>query len=152
MKIRRALLTVLVIAGGMTVLPALMIVGASRGGLFAQQETDTGPTPTPYVLPADFVPSTRCPGVDIVPRLILHERGRVRDEENDTPLRLRSAPDTTNAKNILTQIPVNGVFLVLNGPLCGQTYLWYFVRYRDRMGWIAEGQDDIYFTEPYLPG
>jgi len=139
----------LLMAAGMVVLPTLMTVGASR---VAQVPTDTGPTPTPYVLPADFQPVTRCPGVDIAPRLILHERGRVRDEENDTPLRLRSAPNTATAENILTQIPVNGVFLVLNGPACGQTYLWYFVRYRDREGWIAEGQEDIYFTEPYLPG
>lgn len=134
------------------ILLLLLVAGVMPAVTVAQTPTDPAPTPTPYRLPADFVPAARCPGVDIVPRLILHERGRVRDEENDTPLRLRSAPITSTARNILTQIPVNGVFLVLQGPVCGQTYLWYFVRYRDRQGWIAEGQDDIYFVEPYLTG
>lgn len=137
------------------ILIILLVIGVMptvTAARIAQAPTDPAPSPTLYVLPDNFEPPSRCPGVDILPRLILHERGRVRDEENDTPLRLRSTPNTITARNILTQIPVNGVFLVLNGPVCGQTYLWYYVRYREFEGWVAEGQDDIYFVEPYLTG
>lgn len=146
------LLWVLAACDAMTPLTPTPPASGARVGFAIQADTPAPPTPTPYVLPSNFEPAVHCAGIALAPRLILHERGRVRDEENPTPLRLRSAPDTDTRENILTQIPVNGVFLVLKGPVCSARHHWYYVRYRNFEGWIAEGENTLYFVEPYLTG
>jgi hypothetical protein len=88
-------------------------------------------------------------------RLIVHERGRVSDDDPN-PLNLREGP-STNFDPPLGQIPVGGIFYVLEGPECSPRYAWYQVEYRDEndellVGWIAEGADDLYFVETYPPG
>lgn len=111
--------------------------------------TPTPPvTPTSFVFPAAIQPTPVCSGAPR-PRLIIHERGRVTDEDEDD-LRLRNGPGTSN--NILTNLKVHNVFLVLEGPVCSEQYLWWRVRYRTYEGWIAEGEEDYYYVEPYLPG
>jgi hypothetical protein len=57
----------------------------------------------------------------------------------------------TDAK-IVAQIPINNTFLVLEGPVCAEKYAWFYVRYRNQEGWIAEGDAKLYYVEPYLPG
>lgn len=107
------------------------------------------PSPTPFVMPtAPPSPGATCPGT-VPERLILHERGRVMDDD-PRPLNLRREPNTGGRR--LTQIPSLGVFYVLQGPECGEEYAWYFVEYNGFEGWIAEGDLTSYYVEPYPPG
>lgn len=87
-------------------------------------------------------------------RLIVHERGRVSDEDPN-PLNLRAGAHTDFER--IGQIPAGGIFYVLEGPECSPRYSWFQVEYRDEngdllVGWIAEGADDLYFVETYPPG
>jgi hypothetical protein len=82
-------------------------------------------------------------------RLILQERGRVTDE-NDDRLRIRSGPGIEYDQLILMN--PRDLFFVLGGPTCADGYAWYRVRHGRIEGWVAEGDDEGYFAEPYLPG
>jgi hypothetical protein len=88
-------------------------------------------------------------------RLIVRERGRVSDDD-PSPLNVREGP-STNFDPPIGQIPVGGIFYVLEGPECSPRYAWYRVEYREEngdflIGWIAEGETDLYFVETYPPG
>jgi hypothetical protein len=45
------------------------------------------------------------------------------------------------------------VFVVLDGPLCGQGngLLWWRITWEGGEGWTAESQDGVYFLEPVGP-
>ena len=82
--------------------------------------------------------------------LILNERGQVTDTDDEETLNLRSGPGTDY--RILEQIEQLEVFFVLDGPVCAEDYAWYRVLYAGQEGWIAEGDFEQYYAEPYLPG
>ncbi len=82
-------------------------------------------------------------------RLIVRERARVSPTGDDSPLNVRSAAGT-NADRI-GNIPIGGVFYVLDGYVCTPRYTWYQVAYQGIVGWVAEGDNSVYFTEPYPP-
>ncbi len=82
-------------------------------------------------------------------RLIVHERARVSPIGDDSPLNVRVAPGTSN--EVVGRIPIGGVFYVLDGFECTQRYTWYQVEYEGLTGWAAEGDNAVYFTEPYPP-
>lgn len=103
---------------------------------------------TPFIYPELRTATDPC-GIDLPTRLILHERGRVADED-DRPLNMREGPDVDFAQ--IRQLRINSVFLVLDGPECTEDYIWYFVRHNGLEGWIAEGESGIYYVEPYFPG
>ena len=46
------------------------------------------------------------------------------------------------------------IFYALAGPVCDQSYAWFRgqVEYKGIVGWIAEGDNDSYYVEPYPPG
>jgi uncharacterized protein YgiM (DUF1202 family) len=87
-------------------------------------------------------------------QLIIQERARVTDN-NDT-LNLRRGPGT-NYEVVIRMNP-GDIFTVLDGPACAGEYTWFRVRYRRAgssifyEGWIAEGDFESYYAEPYLPG
>lgn len=88
-------------------------------------------------------------------RLIVRERGRV-SAEDPSPLNVREGPGTSFDPP-LGNIPVGGIFYVLEGPTCSPIYAWYRVEYVDEAGetltgWIAEGNTSRYFVETYPPG
>jgi len=96
-------------------------------------------------------PPTPTSVCDPAPRshLILHERARV-SLEDPRPLNLRDGAGT--GSEIIGQIPASGVFYVLAGPQCSQSYAWFRVEYDDATGWIAEGDSTAYYVEAYPPG
>jgi uncharacterized protein YraI len=71
-------------------------------------------------------------------------------EDDPRALRMRAAPGTQHP--IVAQIAVGSLFFVLEGPVCGESYAWYRVRYQGEEGWVAEGDGSQYYAEPYLPG
>ncbi|NWF69547.1 MAG: SH3 domain-containing protein [Chloroflexi bacterium] len=101
-------------------------------------------SPTPSLAPTVPV----CPGAPSV-QLIRNARGRVLDDD-PRPLNMRSAPGIASA--IVWSIGVNTIFDVLDGPVCADGYNWFYIRYDDLEGWIAEGDNTSYFVEPFLPG
>ena len=89
-----------------------------------------------------------CPGAPVI-RLIIQERGRVMNDDERT-LNLREGPGTSF--KVVVAIDPNELFFVLDGPECDGEYAWFRVQYRSQVGWIAEGDKDAYYVEPYLPG
>jgi len=107
--------------------------------------TDT-PAPTAFVMPtAPPPPTASCAGAPRE-RLIIGERGRVL-EDDPRNVNVRRLPGTDNI--LVTVIPINGLFMVLDGPVCADGFQWYKVHYREATGWIAEGDLTSYYVEPY---
>ena len=108
--------------------------------------TDAPPTQTPTPIPTRAL-LTPCPSAPPT-RLIVQERGQVTD--TDERLNLRVGPGIDF--RILTLIEPLEVFIVLEGPRCADGYAWYQIDYQGREGWIAEGDLNQYYAEPYLTG
>ncbi|MEZ4668665.1 MAG: SH3 domain-containing protein [Anaerolineae bacterium] len=107
----------------------------------------SAPTPTTFVMPTPPPsPTATCPGAPRE-RLVLGERGRVLPDDPRS-VNVRAEPGTDS--DILTQMPINAIFTVLEGPVCGENYSWYRISYRESDGWIAEGDLTSYYVEPYL--
>lgn len=110
-----------------------------------QPATANGPTPTPFIWPEPLPSATPCPNT-LPQRLVTGERGRVTDDD-PTPMNVRQGPRTSFER--IGQIPIRGIFFVLEGPECSERYAWYRVQYNGLDGWIAEGDDSAYYVEPY---
>lgn len=135
-------LTLLLVAcGAPTPTPAITLRMTPAVTVVAETATDT-PEPTAT---STFIP--QCPTAPRG-RLILQERGRVVDD--DDALNLRAGPGTNF--RILVRLEPGEVFFVLGGPHCNATFSWYLVRFEGFDGWIAEGDFEKYYVEPYLPG
>lgn len=98
------------------------------------------PTVTPHIFCEDTPESF----------LIVHERGRVTKTDDEETLNLRRGPGTDY--NVLIQIEQLETFYVLDGPQCQDGYTWFKVDYKGHVGWIAEGDEDQYYAEPFLMG
>ena len=119
---------------------------------FVPQEVGDAAVPTPIATPT--TPRIQdCPSSP-VSRLIVQERGKV--TEDDETLNLRRNPGTSS--EVVRRIEPGAVFTVLDGPTCAGEYTWFRIRYKDVEddlffeGWIAEGDFEQYYVEPYLPG
>lgn len=129
-------------------LPASTEPGAAAPTAAPPAAAPTTPAPT-YVLPTlPPSPTPVCPGAPRT-RLILHERGWVIPDD-PRPVNVRRGPGTNNPA--IGQIPARGVFMVREGPVCAGGFSWFRVEYGTLQGWIAEGDSDNYYVEPYLPG
>lgn len=91
--------------------------------------------------------SISCPSAPPI-RLIIQERGRVTD--NNETLNLRNGPGVSF--EILTALDPRDEFVVIGGPSCDGEFAWFRVRYRTLLGWLAEGDFEEYYVEPYLTG
>ena len=88
-----------------------------------------------------------CPSAPPV-RLIIQERGRVTD--NNETLNLREGPGVSF--DVLTALEPRDEFVVIDGPSCDGAFAWFRVRFGTRFGWLAEGDFEDYYVEPYLTG
>lgn len=109
------------------------------------------PTLLPPVMIPTAVPtrisSVRCPSAPPM-RLIVQERGRV--TRNNERLNLREGPGISyEAVGLLAE---GAIFLVLDGPACSGDFTWFRVQARGVEGWLAEGDSEQYYVEPYLVG
>jgi len=95
----------------------------------------------------EYEPFAGCPGAP-ESRLVVQERGQV--TPSDETLNLREGPSTDF--DIRTRIEPQEFFFVIGGPECAEGYTWYQIRYGRFEGWIAEGDLEDYYTQPYLPG
>ena len=86
----------------------------------------------------------------LAPRLSAGQLGRVLPSY---PNALRSLPGTDYPSQVIGQIPVGGVFNVIEGPRCtSDNRYWWRVNYNGVLGWTAEGQGYSYWVEPYSNG
>ncbi|MBA3874041.1 MAG: SH3 domain-containing protein [Anaerolineae bacterium] len=107
--------------------------------------TDT-PAPTAFIMPTPpAAPTASCAGAPRE-RLIIGERGRVLPDDPRS-VNVRRLPGTKNT--LVTTIPINALFTVLDGPVCAEGFEWYKVHYREATGWLAEGDLTSYYVEPY---
>jgi uncharacterized protein YraI len=84
--------------------------------------------------------------------MILYERGIVLEESessSDERVNVRSGPGTNH--QVVAQLGIGEIFLVTDGPECSLLYTWYKIQQGDIDGWIAEGDVEAYFVEPYMP-
>ncbi len=104
------------------------------------------PTATPAAVPTEIA---TCPGI-LPSRLYAGARGTVTTDDAAS-VRVRSAA-STNA-NRIGQVAPGQTFLVISGPTCNQDIAWFEIIYGigALRGFIAEGQNGVYFVEPILP-
>lgn len=80
----------------------------------------------------------------LTPRLEIGSIGRV---TGGLPSNLRAQP-AINAQEI-GEVPSGETFTVLAGPDCGPDgWYWWQVQYATLTGWIAQGQNNVYYVEP----
>jgi hypothetical protein len=122
---------------------------ATRVPTRAANVTDAAADEAAFVMPT--LPPSPTPACPRAPRtrLIVNERGRVMPDD-PRPVNMRPEPGLD--QNFFAQIPIEGVFYVLEGPVCEGGFAWFMVSYQGREGWIAEGEADYYYVEPYLEG
>lgn len=102
------------------------------------------------VMPAQPIPSSTPACEDAAPtRMILFERGQVSDEDTRV-LNVRESPGIDAP--ILGTLTILEIFFVIDGPRCRDGYVWYYILHEAVEGWVAEGDFDVYYIEPYLPG
>ncbi len=84
-------------------------------------------------------------------RMMIGERGRVGSQDM-RPLNVRANAGTEG--RILGRLEVGDVFRVLDGAVCSNGFVWYYVERVDGRlkGWVAEGEFGFYYIEPYLTG
>lgn len=105
-------------------------------------------TPTPFTFPPTLEVPSICAGAPPT-RLILGERARITDED-PTDLNVRALPGANSNNPPIGKLRVGEVVVVLSGPRCSDLYTWYEVDTGDTHGWIAEGDSEIYYVEPFL--
>ena len=85
------------------------------------------PTRTPVNVQAVRVsPTLACEDAPRT-RLIIGERGRVLDDDEE-PLNVRPQPGTNEGNDPIGILQVLDIFEVLDGPRCAGQYAWYYVR------------------------
>jgi hypothetical protein len=82
-----------------------------------------------------------CPG--FMPSRLFVGLGRVTPGD---PNNIRVGPGYANAS--LGLVPGGSVFEVITGPICADNTAWWQVNYSGLVGWVAEGDGNIYWLEP----
>lgn len=85
---------------------------------------------------------TSCPDLPDS-RLVIGEAGQVLAGSPNN-LRLEPSKDA----EILTEIPADARFLVIDGPTCADEFAWWQVAYGEFAGWTVENVGDDYAVEP----
>lgn len=121
---------------------------------------------TPLEMPASVIPTTTptqavtptlaatgtvdaCAAVEMPIRLGVGDSGMVslNDSAPTTPVNVRETPGVDGIR--IGRLAQGVTFEVLEGPVCANGVVWFKVGYGDdKEGWLAEGQDGLYFVEP----
>jgi hypothetical protein len=86
-----------------------------------------------------------CP-VALAPRLLLGRDARVLAGFGANNLRA----EANSNSELIIQIPEVNVFHVIDGPVCNEGMLWWYVGYNEIYGWTAEGDEESYWLEPLV--
>lgn len=67
---------------------------------------------------------------------------------NGIPVRLRAEP-LVHSSNVITQISEGTSMEILDGPACNGGWVWWGVEVSGEFGWMAEGDGNSWFLEPW---
>lgn len=128
-------------------LVTLCLLGSVQesGSPTATPATSPTPTPLPTVIPPTATPLPGrevCPGA-LLSRLSVGQNARVASP-GASPI--RAAPNTTST--ILAQIEPGQPLAIVDGPQCVEGLVWWQVDHQMVVGWMPEGQSEVYWLEP----
>ncbi len=107
-------------------------------------------TPLPTATPRATATLDPCEAVSMPVRLGVGDTGMVilSGTTPTTPVNVREAPSIEAER--IGRLAQGVTFDVLEGPTCADGLNWFKVRYgeEDKEGWLAEGQNGLYFVEP----
>ncbi len=87
-----------------------------------------------------------CSLLNLDPRLVIDLTARVTP---GAPNNLRAEPN--GESDLLGEIPGEGEFSVLDGPVCVDGLAWWQVDYNGQIGWTAEGNRNYWLEPPFQP-
>ena len=87
-----------------------------------------------------------CSLVNLEPRLVIGLTARVTP---GAPNNLRAQPNSEG--ELIGEIPGEGEFMVLDGPVCVDGLAWWQVDYNGQIGWTAEGNRNYWLEPPFQP-
>lgn len=111
------------------------------------------PSPTPHIAaptPLPTTPPTATPrGRDVCPdalptRLAVGQSARAADR--GAPIQLRAAPGID--RTVVGSVQPGQMLIIVSGPECGSSQVWWQVDYQRLIGWMFEAQNDVYWLEP----
>jgi hypothetical protein len=143
---------IFILRGGKTLfLPGTDLLLANRPGYVVWAANTWRVQPAGVV--ATVPPPTVAPAVGcaLAPRLSVGIQGRVTlNPPLNNALNSEPARPSRNARSVqLASIPPGGTFKVLNGPVCNEGYYWWQISYNNLIGWTAEGENGVYWLEPF---
>ncbi|MEO8610210.1 MAG: SH3 domain-containing protein [Chloroflexota bacterium] len=142
---------------------SIIATGSENGGNFARKffsafeadplraarlVIDVSPSAvTPAVAQFPTLTPNPCSGITLPTRLSVDHKGRVPADATQR-VNVRPAPNISTPPS--GQVKNGDSFNVLNGPVCADSVRWFQIRYGENndKGWIAEGQNNVYFVEP----
>ncbi len=80
------------------------------------------------------------------PQLVIGQQGQVTPGAANN---VRAEPASSG--ELLGEIPGEGFFTVLSGPVCGDGMAWWEIDYDGLIGWTVEGQGDTYWVVSVAP-
>jgi hypothetical protein len=105
------------------------------------------PTQKPTIIPTEG-PWEACPGSSLS-YLHVNDRAYI-SFDPPLPNRVRSKPNTDGT--IIGHIQPGEEVKIINGPACGNGWVWWYVRSKETglTGWTAEGDDKDYWLLPFV--
>ncbi len=94
-----------------------------------------------------FFTSSYCVDTSLSTRLFVDAIGYVIPGQGAN--NLRTSPST--AGDLITAIPENDWFTVIDNPVCADGFAWWQVDYQGTVGWTAEAGTDSYWIAPGCP-
>jgi hypothetical protein len=118
----------------------------TSSGTWPDLSSATALPPTSTHRPTD-TPVRGCLGLP-TPQLVIGAYGRVRPGGQAN--RLRSQPSISGQQ--IGSISPGRLFYVMGGPECSDNVTWWQVRSNELLGWTAESEENVYYTEPVSGG
>ena len=68
---------------------------------------------------------------------------------NGANLRLRSTPSHSSTANVIGGIPEGTIIYLDSAPQCEEGWVWWQASYKNKWGWVAEGDGTDWLLEPW---
>lgn len=144
---------VFILRGGKTTLvPGTdRLLATQTGTIIWAENTWRIQTGSAVVVPAPTQPPVQPVGCALLPRVTVGIQARVTFQPPlNNALNSQPSRPSRNAGSVqLTNIPPGGTFQILNGPVCNEGIFWWQVNYNGIIGWTAEGENGVYWVEPF---
>lgn len=143
MKIMRKLILLIVLLIAVPVIASTYTVGVEDGVLSVETNESFHTVVingVEYIPLVDAITETECP-IGLATDGDLPQAERARVNVTDDGLKLRNSNSINS--DVLATMPDGSVVEVIAGPLEGDNYIWWNVRYGELVGWAVERADEI---------